>query len=236
MLSRLVMLWMIAFDVYECVSVCSGAMHINGVIITSFVMYTPAMTILDIGSSLASARRAAGLSQRELAQRLGTSQQQIARWEATGYRSASLARVAAAGEALGVTAPSALANLPLAAETLAAYSTAPAAQASETPTTLPARDLGEIASRVRAHAGELREYGLSRIGVFGSFALGEQTPDSDVDLLVEFSAKPEGFAYMEPPAFAEEILGRAVDWVEPQLLRPRLRDRVLREVVYVWEA
>ena len=192
--------------------------------------------VLDIGSSLAGARKAVGCSQRELARRLGTSQQQIARWEATGYRSASLVRVAAAAEALGVTAPSSLARLPLAAETLAGYRAPPAAQASEALTVLPVRDLGEIAARVRAHASELAERGLSRIGVFGSFALGDQTSDSDVDLLVEFSDRPEGFAYMEPPAFAEAILGREVDWVEPHLLRPRLRDRVLREVVYVWEA
>jgi predicted nucleotidyltransferase len=193
-------------------------------------------SILDIGSSLASVRRAAGQSQRELAQRLGTSQQQIARWEATGYRSASLARVAAAAEALGISAPSPLANLPLAAETPNDYYSAPAALVSDAPATLPVRDLGEIAARLRAHASELAARGVARIGVFGSFALGEQTPASDVDLLVEFSDKPGGFAYMEPPAFAEAILGREVDWVEPQLLRPRLRDRVLREVVYVWEA
>jgi uncharacterized protein len=200
-------------------------------------MYSSVMsTILDIGSSLAGARRVARLSQRELARRLGTSQQQIARWEASGYRSASLARVAAAAEALGISAPSPLASIPVAAETPSSYYAASAGLALGSPRTLPVRDLGEIAARVRAHATEFAEQGLSRIGVFGSFALGEQTSDSDVDLLVEFSDKPEGLAYMEPPAFAEAILGREVDWVEPQLLRPRLRDRVLREVVYVWEA
>ncbi len=211
--------------------------HIFYVVITSLSMYLCAMSsILDIGSSLLGARKAGGVSQRELAERLGTSQQQIARWEATGYRSASLARVAAAAEALGVTAPPAEKNLPLAAEALADYFTASAADASETLTARPVRDLGEIAARVREHTNELAARGISRIGVFGSFALGAQTLTSDVDLLVEFSHKPEGFAYMEPPAFAEAILGREVDWVEPQLLRPRLRDRVLREVVYVWEA
>ena len=200
-------------------------------------MYSLLMgTIIDIGASLATARRAAGISQRELAARLATSQQQIARWEATGYRSASLARVEAAAQALGVTTASPLTNLPVAAETPSGYYAASPVIARGSSATLPVRDLGEIAARVRAHATELAERGLSRIGVFGSFALGEQTPESDVDLLVEFSNKPSGFAYMEPPDFAEAILGREVDWIEPHLLRPRLRDRVLREVVYVWEA
>lgn len=69
----------------------------------------------------------------------------------------------------------------------------------------PARDLGEIAARIRARGADFSARGLPRIGVFGSFARGEQTPDSDVDLLAEFSDKPSGFEYMEPPAFAEPV-------------------------------
>lgn len=126
--------------------------------------------------------------------------------------------------------------LPVAAEATACYHPTTAALAVGAQAVLPVRDLGEIAARIRAHSAELAERGLSRIGVFGSFALGEQAPGSDVDMLVEFLDKPEGFSYMEPPEFAEAILGRKVDWVEPNLLRPRLRDQVLREVVYVWEA
>lgn len=187
--------------------------------------------ILKIGSHLAAARREAGVSQRELAERLGTSQQQIARWEATGYRSARLERADAVAEALGVaTSPPAAAPM-IAAETSAAY--APSATSSPA---APARDLGEIAARIRAHAEQFSQHGVSRIGVFGSFALGEQTPASDVDLVVEFARRPTGLAYMSAPDLAEEILGRTVDWVESQRLRPRLRDRVMREVVYVWEA
>jgi predicted nucleotidyltransferase len=59
----------------------------------------------------------------------------------------------------------------------------------------PAKDLGEIVARIRARGADFSARGLSRIGVFGSFALGDQTPDSDVDLLVEFSDKPSGFAW-----------------------------------------
>lgn len=188
-------------------------------------------TVLNIGPHLVNARRTAGVSQRELAERVGTSQQQIARWEAAGYRSASLERVDAVAEALGVATLSPAAAPPVAAETSATYAT-PAASS----VTTPARDLGEIAARIRMHASEFARHGLSRIGVFGSFALGEQTPTSDVDLLVEFARKPTGLAYMSAPDLAEEILGRAVDWIEPERLRPQLRERVVREVVYVWEA
>jgi predicted nucleotidyltransferase/DNA-binding XRE family transcriptional regulator len=185
-------------------------------------------TLLDIGARLAAARRASGTSQRALGDAIGVKQQQIARWEATSYRTASLARVAAVADALGFEAGS-----ELAAEASSAYG-APATASALTVT--PARDLGEVAARLRAHAAEFDARGIRRIGVFGSFALGEQTPVSDIDLLVDYSRKPAGLAYMDGPDLAETVLGRPVDWVEPHLLRDRLRDRVLREVVYVWDA
>lgn len=192
--------------------------------------------LLDIGASLAGARRAAGVSQRELADRLGSSQQQIARWEASDYREASLARTSAAAEALGICVTLESYNLPIAAESASQYRAGAVLDRPAPTQVIPVRDLGEIASRMRALGSEFAKYGVARIGVFGSFAGGEQEADSDVDLLVEFSNRPTGFAYMEPVQLAEKVLGRAVDWVEPHLVRERLRDRILAEVIYVWEA
>jgi uncharacterized protein len=181
--------------------------------------------LLDIGPRLVAARVARGMSQRALGELLGVKQQQIARWEASGYRSASLERVAAVAEALGVDAPAEARPL-LAAEAVATYG----------PAVAPVRDLGEIAARVREHATEFAAQGVVRIGVFGSFAVGEQTPASDVDLLVDYAQRPEGFAFFEAPALAERVLGRKIDWTQPHLLKGRLGPRILAEVVYVWEA
>lgn len=188
-------------------------------------------TLLDIGDSLVRARRASGISQRELADALGTSQQQIARWEAGAYRSATLERVAKVARAIEGVTPSAL----LASETVATYRTLPSPSARPD-AALPVRDLGEIAARIRASGAELSgTYHLDRIGVFGSFAAGEQGPTSDVDLLVE-TADPGGFRFVSAANFTSGILGRKVDFVRPHLLRDRLRARVLSEVVYVWSA
>jgi ribosome-binding protein aMBF1 (putative translation factor) len=57
----------------------------------------------DLPRALVKARIAAGISQRELAKRLGLKEQQIQRYEATEYASARLARVAAVIRALGLT-------------------------------------------------------------------------------------------------------------------------------------
>lgn len=173
------------------------------------------------------ARRAAGLSQRELGAALGVAQQQVARWEASGYRNASLERVDAVARAIGYETT----DLPLAAEAPATYAVEAAA-----PAVTPVRDLGEIAARIRAHGRELKErYGIVRIGVFGSFVYGEQTDASDVDLLVEMP-KPGGFLFVEAAQYVEDLLGRDVDFIEPHALHPRMRDRVFREAVYVWAA
>jgi uncharacterized protein len=192
-------------------------------------MYSFLMSIiLDIGSSLSVARRAAGLSQRELAQRLGTSQQQIARWEATGYRTAVLGRVADAVAALGVDAEASVV-----AEARAQYASRPATG------TAPARDLGDIAARIRARGAWLSdEYGVASVAVFGSFATGEQSPASDVDLLIEIADrdKVRGFRFVELARIFEKMLGRSVDVAQPHLVRERLKQRVMEEAVVVWAA
>ena len=196
-------------------------------------------TANSIGETLVRARRAQGMSQRALGERLSTTQQQIARWEATAYRAASLEKVSAAAEALGVVLGAADRTLPIApriplvAETTARY--LPYSEAAvRTP---PVRDLAEIAARIRVNGAVFRDrFGISRIGVFGSFVFGEQTPDSDVDLLFDFSNRPRGFTYIEIGEFAEKVLGRTVDYTQAHLLRERLRNRVLSEVVYVWQA
>lgn len=189
-------------------------------------MYHPLMTTLaDIGASLAVARRARGISQRDLAKKAGTSQQQIARWEATDYRSANLERVSQVAEILGITANS----LPMAAETPAAYRTAP-------PDVRPVRDLGQIAARLRGVTDTLeRTYRFRRVGVFGSFANGEQTSKSDVDLVVDVEC-PEALLLANASRYLEDLLGRDVDLVRPQLVRGRIRDKVMKETVYVWKA
>jgi uncharacterized protein len=187
-------------------------------------------SLLDIGTSLVAARVSRGISQHALGDLLGVKQQQVARWEASAYRSASLERVAAVAEALGVDAPPAEVQPLLAAETVAQYGDITTATVS------PVRDLGEIAARIREHAAEFAAHGVSRIGVFGSFASGKQTPTSDVDLLVEYSERPEGFEFWEAPDIAQRILGRKIDWTQPHLLKDRLGPRILAEVVYVWSA
>jgi predicted nucleotidyltransferase len=68
--------------------------------------------------------------------------------------------------------------------------------------------------------------------VFGSWVRGEAGPASDVDVLVELE-QPTFDHYMELKFRLEEALGREVDLVLAETLKPRLRPAVEREVQYV---
>ncbi|MEQ9715519.1 MAG: nucleotidyltransferase family protein [Candidatus Asgardarchaeum sp.] len=78
-----------------------------------------------------------------------------------------------------------------------------------------------------------KKYKVKRIGVFGSFARNEQTFESDIDILVEFE-KPIGlFKFIELEWYLSEKLGRKVDLVTHNALKPLIRDKVLSELIYV---
>lgn len=67
--------------------------------------------------------------------------------------------------------------------------------------------------RLRDHLGFLRqEFGVSRIGIFGSTAAGEADASSDVDIVVEFE-RPIGFRFMELAEALEALMERRVDLV-----------------------
>ena len=90
----------------------------------------------------------------------------------------------------------------------------------------------EILETLRRHMAEIRGYGVSHLAVFGSLARGEDKPDSDVDILVEF-VRPTGlFGFVRLQRFLEGIIGRPVDLATPGALRPEMREAILAEAIY----
>ncbi len=75
-------------------------------------------------------------------------------------------------------------------------------------------------------------YGASNVRVFGSVARGEARPDSDIDLLVDQDwARLSAWGGMALVVALEDLLGRKVDVATVEELKPRIRERVLREAV-----
>ncbi len=56
----------------------------------------------------------------------------------------------------------------------------------------------------------MTEYGVSRIGIFGSVVKGNITEDSDLDIVVEFK-KPIGFRFIRLVEYLENLFGKKVD-------------------------
>ena len=83
-------------------------------------------------------------------------------------------------------------------------------------------DRDEILRRIEDHAGRLRELGVRRLGLFGSYLHGRPRPGSDVDLLVRFD-RPSFDAYMDTKFFLEDLLETPVDLVSEAALKPALR-------------
>lgn len=75
------------------------------------------------------------------------------------------------------------------------------------------------------------KHGAHHVRVFGSVARGEATPDSDLDLLVEFEPNRSLLDHSGLKIELEEFLGRKVDIVEPQALHWYIRDEVLRQAL-----
>jgi predicted nucleotidyltransferase len=84
---------------------------------------------------------------------------------------------------------------------------------------------------LQTRGSELRQLGVRKIGLFGSAVRGEANNQSDLDFLVEPHAKTFD-TYMDVKEFLESLFGHRVDLVLADAIKPQLRSRILREIVY----
>ncbi len=77
------------------------------------------------------------------------------------------------------------------------------------------------------------KYGVKNLEIFGSYIRGEQKKGSDLDILVEFHLTIDLFKYIELENFLSKKLGVKVDLVMKDTLKPRIKDRILKEAVPV---
>jgi uncharacterized protein len=165
----------------------------------------------DAGVLLAGVRREAGLTQAELAHRAGTSQAMVARYE-TGVASPTVRTLSrllrAAGRELVLSGPPAR----------------------------PAESPGSMAALLREHRTEIcaaaEAVGAQNVRLFGSVARGEESPESDVDLLVDFPAGERGlFPLLRLAREIEELVGRPVDVAAVEVMAEPVRERALAEAI-----
>ena len=166
---------------------------------------------MNVGELIRDARTRARLSQAALAVRAKTSQPAIARYEA-GVASPSLSTLerilAASNRSLVLTAPRRLRR---------------ARQRS------PGHRLALLRERRSELLTAARRHGIRDVRVFGSVARGDETPESDVDLLVDLDPERSLLDVIGFQQEAEDILGLGVDVAVPRMLKERVRARAMRE-------
>ncbi|TRV04257.1 MAG: DNA polymerase [Microcystis wesenbergii Mw_MB_S_20031200_S109] len=79
----------------------------------------------------------------------------------------------------------------------------------------------------------VEKFKVTELGIFGSYVRGEQTKDSDVDILVEFSQVPTLFDLVEIEYSISDKLGLPVDLVDKKSLKAAIRENILNETVYL---
>jgi predicted nucleotidyltransferase/DNA-binding XRE family transcriptional regulator len=161
------------------------------------------------GTMLREARRRARLSQAELARRAGVSQPVISAYE-SDQREPGVRTFRKLIEATGCA--------------LRVELVPPADERAEQP-----------GLRLRRHRAEVLEiaakYGASNVRVFGSVVRGEDTVDSDIDLLIDHDADFGLFALGGLTQDLTELLGVKVDVVPAEGIKARFRDRIMAEAV-----
>ena len=77
-------------------------------------------------------------------------------------------------------------------------------------------------------------FGVTKIGVFGSFARGDQSPNSDIDMVVEFVPdKKDIHNFLKLKRYLEEKTARKVDLGFEHTLKPAIKDTIKEQIIYV---
>lgn len=87
----------------------------------------------------------------------------------------------------------------------------------------------EIIRILKENKNVLTKYGVKKIGLFGSFARGEQKDNSDIDFLVEFE-NPNFDDFMDLSFFLEDLFSRKVELITNGSLSPYIEQYIEKEV------
>ena len=94
--------------------------------------------------------------------------------------------------------------------------------------------LEDIIRKIMQNEIEIRNFGVRRLGIFGSFVKGTNTESSDVDILVSFEDVPKiAKAYFGLKYYLEDLLNMEVDLCRDKDIRIELKDEIMKSVKYI---
>ncbi len=92
----------------------------------------------------------------------------------------------------------------------------------------------EILHFLRSQTNQLREtYGVTRIGLFGSYARNEAKKESDIDLAVEIQSANKYRSFFGLKRHLEESFNHKVDLGIESTLKPIVKQHILKNIIYV---
>lgn len=98
------------------------------------------------------------------------------------------------------------------------------------------KTIEDIKRLLKKHRDELfQKYKIRELGIFGSYARGEQKRGSDIDILIEFDEDniPDLLEFISIEEDICKLLKRRVDLIRKGSIRDELREKILKEVVYL---
>ncbi|RMG31958.1 MAG: hypothetical protein D6730_00610 [Bacteroidetes bacterium] len=92
----------------------------------------------------------------------------------------------------------------------------------------------QILKKITEHQNQIQQYGVDKIGLFGSYSRGDQTVNSDIDILISFRPSEETFDnFMGLCFFLQSLFeGYRVDIATMNGLSPYMGPGILEEVTY----
>ena len=94
--------------------------------------------------------------------------------------------------------------------------------------------LNEVKYKIKERKADLEQnFRVKEIGIFGSYARGDQRDRSDVDVLVEFDEPVSLLGVVKLENYLSDLLQIKVDLVPQKDIRYELRERILKETIYL---
>ena len=98
-------------------------------------------------------------------------------------------------------------------------------------------ELRTIKEKIALNKGYLlKTYGVEEIGVFGSFARGDNDENSDIDIAIEINHDKAVVGFLELGRmewFLENLLGRKIDLVTKRSIKPYIKERILSQMIII---